>query len=195
MGNTGSFPGNKSAGVQLHLVPKLRKTGAVPPLLFGVHLLRIHRQLYFLNIRPISAVNKQSNCVKISLGLCRRYMLESNTRFRCWAKRKWFKVSLVLTMLLCVTRSIHTAVCWVEAQRPLQVLHPAVTRNGTSVAWHTGYNAHVRCAHIKKSRGSNWNNNAQFLMSSLTPRDLGGDFILGKVNNHEFRVQLTSVQP
>ena len=65
------------------------------------------------------------------------------------------KASLVLTMPLCVTRSIHTAVCWVEAQRPLQVLHPAVTRNGTSVAWHTGYNAHVRCAHIKKTSGSN----------------------------------------
>lgn len=97
-------------------------------------------------------------------------------------------------MLLCVTRSIHTAVCWVEAQRPLQVLHPAVTRNGTSVAWHTGYNAHVRYGHIKKTRGSNGNTNAHFLTSSLTPLGLNGDFILGKVQNHEFSVQLTSVQ-
>jgi hypothetical protein len=194
MGNRGSFPGNKSAGVQLLLFPKLRMNAAVPPLLFGIHLLRVHRQLYFLNIRPISAINKQINCVKNALGLCRRHMLERNTRFRCWAKRKWFKVSLVLTMLLWVTRSIHTAVCWVEVQRPLQVLHPAVTRNGTSVAWHTGYNAHVRCAHIKKTRRSNWNTNAHFLTSSLTPRGLSGDFVMGKVRNHEFRVQLTNVQ-
>ena len=194
MGNRGSFLGNKSAGVQLRLVPKWRMNGAVPPLLLGIHLLRARRQLYFLNIRPISAINKQNNGVKNALGLCRRYMLERNTRFRCWAKRKWFKVSLVLSMLLCVTQSIHTAVCWVEAQRPLQVLHPAVTRNGTSVAWHTGYNAHVRCAYIKKTRWWNWNTNAHFLTSSLTPRVLSGDFILGKVRNHEFRVQLTSVQ-